>query len=287
MASACRVCGAPTVAAGTVAGRLAGRDFQLVRCDACGFAAVDDPLEDLSKVYDMAYYEGRGADPLVDYLTELREPLQTVRVHEWNGILAAVRAHAEVGAQTKWLDFGCGNGGLVRHLDREVGCDVVGWDEGEIVDLARADGIRIVEDSELDALGPFDVITAVEVLEHVLDPVATIRRVRELLAPGGLFFYTTGNVAPLRERLATWSYVTPEIHISFYEPRTMRRLLTEAGLEPIAPRWAGWPEIYRFKILKNLRRTRRTALTDHVPIGLLARGFDRRLALSAFPPGRG
>jgi SAM-dependent methyltransferase len=282
----CLVCGGATITAGTVQGRLAERAFDLERCPDCGFARVADPLHDLSAIYDMAYYEGRGADPLVDYVTELKEPDKTVRVYEWDGVLDAVRGHVAVGPDTRWLDFGCGNGGLVRHLDRELGCDVVGWDEGEIVQVARNMGINIVEDERLDELGPFDVITAIEVMEHVLDPAATIRRVAELLAPGGLFFYTTGNVAPHREKIDSWPYVIPEIHVSFFEPRTMSRLLTDAGLDPVEPRWRGWPQIYRFKIFKNLKRRRRSWLSDHLPIGPLARVFDRRRKLSAFPPAR-
>jgi SAM-dependent methyltransferase len=269
-----------------VHGRQAQRDFHLERCSACGYARVIDPVEDLGEVYSMDYYEGRGADPLVDYMTELDEPASTIRNYEWNGVLGAVRALTEVTPATRWLDFGCGNGGLVRYLDREVGCDVVGWDEGAIVDVARDRGIRIVEDAELGALGPFDVITAVEVLEHVPDPAQTIERIAELLAPGGLFFYTTGNAQRFRERLSTWSYVIPEIHISFYEPRTMRHLLAGAGLEAVAPGWQGWPEIYRFKLLKNLRRRHRNVVTDHLPTGPAAHVFERRLGLAAFPPAR-
>ena len=282
--SACLVCATPTVAAGIVRGNQAKRNFHLERCLDCGFARVTDPLENLGEIYSMDYYEGRGADPLLDYVGELAEPERTVRVYEWDGILQAVRGHVEVGETTRWLDFGCGNGGLVRHLAGT--CEIVGWDEGEIVEVAREQGIDIVEDAELDAKGPFDVITAIEVLEHVPNPRETIERVAGLLAPGGLFFYTTGNVAPHAERLSSWNYVIPEIHVSFYEPRTLDLLLTNAGLTPVEPDFSGWPEIYRFKILKNLRRRHRNRLTDLLPARLLARFFERRRGLAAFPPAR-
>ena len=61
-------------------------------------------------------------------------------------------------------------------------------------------------------------MTAIEVLEHTLDPLAELRRIRALLRPGGLLLLTTGNAAPFASRLTQWPYVIPEIHVSFFEP---------------------------------------------------------------------
>lgn len=282
----CRVCGTPTEPSGTVRGRFVVGDYHLRRCPGCGLAFVGNPLEDLDAIYSMAYYEGRGADPLVDYVAELREPERTVRHYEWEGIVRAVRAHKGVGRATRWLDFGCGTGGLVRHLRSTVGCPAVGYDEGAVVALARDAGVPIHADAELDALGPFDVVTAIEVLEHLPDPSTTIGRIAQLLAPGGTFFYTTGNAVPFNDRLARWRYVIPEIHISLYEPRTLEHLLRDAGLEAVAPRFEGWREIYWYKLLKNLGVRRRNPVFDHMPQPGLARALERRLRLAAFPLGR-
>ena len=75
----------------------------------------------------------------------------------------------------------------------------------------------------------------------------------------------------------------PELHISFYEPRTMDRLIRGAGLEPAAQTLDGWDDIYWFKLLKNLRVRSRNALTDRVPRRHLTRALERRFRLAAFP----
>jgi SAM-dependent methyltransferase len=130
-------------------------------------------------------------------------------------------------------------------------------------------------------------VTAIEVIEHVVDPVSELRRMAALLRPGGVLFLTTGNAAPYAERLREWRYVIPEIHVSFFEPRTLRLALEKAGLRPDEPGFGpGWTDIVRFKVLKNLRRRSISPLDRFVPWPLVARLLDRRLQLAAHPIGR-
>lgn len=282
----CALCGGPGEPAGTVAGRHAGRDFALRFCRPCGFAYVSDPLTDLSAVYDDAYYEGRGADPLVNYAAEVANA-RTVRRHEWRGILAWARSLVPVDQRTRWLDFGCGTGGLVAFLCAS-GVDAVGYEPGSGAARFRlAAGDRYLDAAALGrAGGRFDVVSAIEVVEHLLDPVAELRRLRTLLRPGGLLLLTTGNAAPYRERLARWRYVVPEVHISFFEPRGLARALEAAGFQPEFPGFTdGWSEIYRFKLAKQLGLHSAGALGDALPWTPAARLLDRALRLSAQPIG--
>jgi SAM-dependent methyltransferase len=284
----CKICGSATEFEGTVYGRLAERDFGLRRCPSCGFAFVDPPWTDFAAIYSDDYYAGRGADPLVDYVTELEHPDRTVRQYEWRGIHDRVRSLIALAPGSRWLDYGCGTGGLVRHLRAASDYDAVGFEQGWSVPRLRQNGIPTIEqegDLEL-ARGSFDVVTAIEVLEHVVDPVDELRRMRALLRPGGLLFVTTGNAAPYASKLSTWSYVIPEIHISLFEPRTLALAMRNAGLRPATPGFGpGWQDIIRFKVLKNLRRRTVSNLDRVLPWTALARLADHRYRLSAHPVG--
>jgi SAM-dependent methyltransferase len=284
-AIACRVCGAATHAAGEKMGRLHPRLYHLNRCDSCGFAFVVDP-DSSTDVYDEAYYRGKGADPLLDYVFELERPERTVRRFEWTGVERIVRSLRALSPQTRWLDYGCGNGGLVRWVRERTPAQAFGFEEGWIADTARAHGIPILTDAEVEGAGPYDVITALEVLEHVADPKSFVERIARLLAPGGSFFYTTGNAARHAGRLPQWAYVVPEIHISFFEPRTMERLFAGAGLLARPLPWSrGFAEIVTFKILKNLGFSENAPLLGAMPWGVLARAADALNGVSAFPAG--
>lgn len=282
----CPICLSSTDLVGMVRGNYADCDFTLRSCAACRFGYISDPWVDYDAIYSRDYYAGRGADPLVDYEFELEHPDRTVRRLEWEGLVRAVNALVSPQPGMRWLDFGCGNGGLVRYA-RERGIAAVGIDEGWIADRARERGIPIMGRNELDEqAGSFDVVTAVEVLEHVIDPVQELRRVRALLRPGGLFLATTGNARPFRERLERWRYVVPEIHISFFEPETLALAMEQAGLRPefrAPPR--GFDDVLAFKVLKNLRVRRLSPVVRASPRRLVARVADRYAQLSAHPLG--
>jgi 2-polyprenyl-3-methyl-5-hydroxy-6-metoxy-1,4-benzoquinol methylase len=272
---------------GSVHGSYSDRDYELRRCVSCRYAFIADPWTDFARIYDDHYYAGQGADPLVDYQFELDSPAASIRVYEWRGITSIVQQLLGGLAGVRWMDFGAGNGGLVRYVRDHTSADAVGFEEGSIAARARELGIPV--DSALDhqADGTFDVVTAIEVLEHTLDPVAELRRMRSLLRPGGLLLLTTGNAAPFAQRLTRWPYVIPEIHVSFFEPETLARAMRDADLQPgpLPPR-GGFDEVLKFKVLKNLRFRRRSMLTDAIPAAPLARAADLRTRLRAHPIAR-
>lgn len=105
-------------------------------------------------------------------------------------------------------DVGCGAGLLCEPLAR-LGADVTGIDAApENVAAARlhAEGQGLVIDyraGSIERLGadPFDLVTSMEVVEHVADPAAFVQGLADALAPGGLLILSTPNRTPL-SRLA-------------------------------------------------------------------------------------
>ncbi|HEV2569171.1 bifunctional 2-polyprenyl-6-hydroxyphenol methylase/3-demethylubiquinol 3-O-methyltransferase UbiG [Sphingomonas sp.] len=105
-------------------------------------------------------------------------------------------------------DVGCGAGLLCEPLAR-LGADVVGIDAApENIAAARlhAEGQGLAIDyrtGSIDVLGaePFDLITSMEVIEHVEDPAAFLGGLAAALAPGGMLILSTPNRTPV-SRLA-------------------------------------------------------------------------------------
>jgi SAM-dependent methyltransferase len=279
----CAVCASSAVVTDVVHSSFSDRDFELAHCSSCHYSFVVDPRTDFDALYDGNYYRGEGADPNVDYERELRDP-RTVRTYEWRAILEIVRQLRGPLAGVRWLDYGCGLGGLVRY-GRERGVDISGFDEGYAAERMTQERIPALSPEELDAAaGSFDVVTAIEVLEHLSDPVPTLRRIAGLLRPGGVFFLTTGNAEPFRGRLTKWAYVNPDVHIGYFEPGTLEVAFRGAGLDPSSPGYVpGFTDLIRYKVLKQLKLSRRRVIEHLVPWPIAARVVDHRYRVSAHP----
>jgi SAM-dependent methyltransferase len=278
----CPICARRADRVGTKVGRWRNREYHLARCAACAFGFVMDPDTDFAQIYNADYYRGRGADPLVHYESEVGTPARSARAYELRGLVEYAGASIALSPKERWLDFGSGLGGFVTYL-RSRGTEAYGYDEGFAADEARGRSVPMLTRDDLrNVAGTFGVVSAIEVLEHVLDPVETIRTIAQLLRPGGLFLYTTGNAAPFRRRLTQWSYVVPEIHISFYEPRTMKILFRSTGLIPLAPaQGAVLRGVIRYKIMKNLGVKRGSMADLFAPWPALAALAERRYQISA------
>ena len=283
----CRICGAATRPFGSKVGRFRQRPYHFTACERCGFVSVSDPDTDYAALYDERYYRGEGADELVDYASELERPHETVRLYELRGIVEVLRSHFGSLANKRGLDYGCGAGALVNYAVQQ-GVDCVGFDTCDFAQRAKARGIPIVSAAELDTMQhTFDVVTMIEVIEHVIDPVPLLRQAASLLRKGGLLFVTTGNVAPHAQNFMDWGYVRPEIHVSYFTPQSLALAYEAAGLSVIRGGYApGWTDILRFKVLKTLRVKNRSMLEAALPWPVLSRLADWRHRNSAHPLAR-
>ncbi len=281
----CKLCGSATAPLGSKSGKVSKRDFHLYRCLRCQFAFVADPWTDYETIYSENYYRGLGADPYVDFVFESEHPDTTIRDYEWQGILANVQKLVSIDSSTRWLDYGCGQGGLLEYCSSRVNAQYFGFEEGWVREETATQGFTLIRRPELlSDLGPFDVITAIEVFEHIENPVETLAFMRKLLKKGGLLFFTTGNPQPHWGKFLEWEYVYPEIHISYFTPDTIGGLLSRAGFRPEFRKFLpGYSGILRYKILKTLGVKERRFWESALPWGVITRAIDQRLKLSRQP----
>src|SRR5215469_8446371 len=253
----CSICrGSRTRCIGQKASAFSDMTFKLFECLDCSFQFVR-PVIDPASLYTADYYRGRGVDPIVNYEDEFRNPFQTPRFFEFNDLVQLVRKlkAGRTPQPLQWLDYGCGNGALLRFLteQRDLQVHAAGFDESAFNRHLKAQGFEFYDRNELRMLPPrsFDVITCVEVIEHTLEPKEVVTEISRLLKPEGLLLLTTGNMhSPVaRMRGFHFSYCVPEVHISLFNPKVLEILYRGCGLEPRYFRYSG---VIRFKLLRGL-----------------------------------
>jgi len=168
----------------------------------------------------------------------------------WGGDIESVRPLAGKAA----LDVGCGAGLVCEPLAR-MGAEVTGVDaapENTQAAALHAEGagldIRYIP-GELATLGlgQFDLVTCLEVIEHVADKPAFLAILAQHLAPGGLMILSTPNRtlasrALLVEGAELVGAIPRGTHHwdDFVTPEELRELLANAGLEMGAPQGISW-----------------------------------------------
>jgi SAM-dependent methyltransferase len=184
-------------------------------CRACGtlYARHDDGVE-------------RGGDYNSYYHTaSLCVPGFVERRHD--EIVAGFAPYRKTG---RLLDIGCGAGSLLRAA-RRADWDAEGTDISRpAVEHARSEGFTVFCGELEEARYPeasFDVVTAIEVLEHVPDPRAVLSEIKRVLRPGGLFWGTTPHGRGMSARLLglRWSVLSPPEHLQLFSLAGLRQLL--------------------------------------------------------------
>ena len=192
----------------------------------------------LAGIYDRTYYlGGHGSVGFSDYAA-----LATARHRMFARHLDRIKLLVAGGSV---LDVGCATGDFLA-VAAQRGWHAVGVDPSPAREQALAAGVRLVGrtiDDAVVAPRSLDLITFWDVLEHLPDPVASLRRARQLLAPGGIVAATVPNAGSTVARLSgsRWfGYKTAGEHLQFFSASTILRCFTAAGFRVAIRRPVAW-----------------------------------------------
>lgn len=257
----CRACGGtsltPWSSARDVEYHTLPGAFPYLHCEACDALSIAEaPVGQLGTIYPPNYYsfgDDAGAPGLVQRIKDALD------VRWFRREIRRVPGEA-----LRALDVG---GGIGRQLDQLRAADprvtrtvVVDLDAGA-EPHARRRGHEFVagriEDVRLD--GEFDVILALNLIEHVEDPAAVLQRLRERLAPGGIILVKTPNHRSLDARIfrhRSWGGLHCPRHWVLFTPPSFTRLAREAGLSVRRWRYTQGAPFWTVSVLALLRDLR-------------------------------
>jgi 2-polyprenyl-3-methyl-5-hydroxy-6-metoxy-1,4-benzoquinol methylase len=138
-------------------------------------------------------------------------------------------------AGIRYLDVGCSTGFVVEAArDRGWRASGIDLNASAIAFGRRRDldlQVAALEDAGF-APGSFDAISLFDVLEHLLDPAATVRRCLDLLRPDGILYIYVPNYDSASRLLmgADAHFIWPTHHLTYYTPITLRDFLERHGL---------------------------------------------------------
>lgn len=226
----CYLCGGESLS--ILTDKLRNGPGRVLYCKSCHIGMLEDRPVDLSQYYEEEYRKTHGPslDRQSDYedLFESYVNYQTERVRLLQPFL---------GSDTRLLEVGCSVGQFLYNVKDKVS-EVVGvdYDAGAAEFAGKVCNCRTyrgdLEDSGLPEES-FDLVCAMQTLEHVPDPIGFARTLGKYVKPGGRVYV---EVPSLLDPLL-WLYDVPayrpfyfhEAHLFYLEPTSLSEIMTRAG----------------------------------------------------------
>ena len=207
-------------------------DRRMTACATCGAWFVWPPQTAAS----MREHYDRNTAGMPD---ELRQWRVDTSQEKWYQHLAGRIAKNAAGEVATVVDVGAGGLELTVSLARQFpSARVEAWDlfadgvpsepPGRItcrrIDLNRLDDASVPQ-------GSFDIVACVAVIEHVLDPLALLRFLRSITAPGGLTYVVGPEVTSAAHRVLRklWPYYCPDEHLTLPSLASIEKAVAIAG----------------------------------------------------------
>lgn len=213
--------------------------FTVVSCPACGRPEVSDAFRNpVGFSFATCAHDGTVyMNPAPSSDTLLRLYNDESYSNFWStGHTASSDDYARVDAaiapsagQTM-LDVGCATGEFLKLAQRRFECHGVELN-ATTAEIARADGFQVTTGTVADVQGNerFDVVTMLQVLEHLVEPTGPLADVHRLLKPGGILYLDT----PCVDSASFTLFRERHMHVSSFGHVS---LFTKSGLNCLANR---------------------------------------------------
>jgi SAM-dependent methyltransferase len=241
-------------------------------CPVCRLGVTLDPPDDLMTLYERHYRSEEGRVPGTGIAARLW--------HLVNGSLPLT----DLVREGPVLDVGSHTGEALVALRRR-GFNVTGLEPNpEAAAVARSYGLEVIsvpiEEAELPQ-GRFGSILLSQVLEHVRDPHAVLRKVEPALREGGAIYAVVPNASSVWRRVfgPSWVHWHVPFHLFHFTEEALRKLSSQCGLELTSAR-----NVTPGEWLLMSLAARRNARHGRYELGRFPRAFGRRLLLA--PAGR-
>ena len=206
--------------------------FTIVRCGECALLYLS-PRPTLTEL--ATYYPA-------DYAAYQRGPLGTerwwVRRPRMYGLDKRCRAVTRFASQGRLLDVGCATGDFLARMRRYGRWELVGLerDPRAAASARQQYGLEVYEGpmDQVDlASQSFDVVTLWDVVEHLPQPGASLRRITEWLQPGGRLVMRTPDASSVYARVfgRYWAGLDAPRHLTVLDRASLLRLLSQNGFQ--------------------------------------------------------
>lgn len=207
---------------------------QLVSCQNCNlvYYTPRPTPEELADFYNSATYRED-----FQHSTMAGQAFAKARYDRLQSLISRYAPFILAKSNKRLLDIGCGTGDLL-HVAAADGWEITGT---EISPLAVEKANAVLESKVLvgDVLSLdlpenyYDVITVYHVIEHLLSPVDTLTRIKQLLSPDGVAFIETPNIGSLGAKIKRedWSQIKPPEHITYFRPSSLQHALKESDFQ--------------------------------------------------------
>ena len=218
--------------------------YQIGRCTGCGLVQVLDDIADekLRSIYDQGYYTGANNLVYDDYLSR-----KDIKVRDYEERFEAICAQNNITSPGSCLEIGCAFGFFLDVARRR------GWSTKGIELSAHSAGyareqLGLDVSCESDALQRIpsasqDLVAMWDVIEHLKDPLMTLREIRRVLTSEGLLVFATGDIGSIGARLygKRWHLLAPPYHLFYFDRNTVRMMLKDTGFTLLRIRSDGHP----------------------------------------------
>jgi len=198
---------------------LLGEPCWVVKCDSCGlvYKALSPTSTGLEKIYSSEYSHFNAPREAGDIADEMSATQKFVRCER-------LLEHKPGYSRLRLIDIGCGSGGFVEFARRR-GYDAMGIDPF-LPSQLQSSLLRKAVPEEMEPQ-TYDVALALNVAEHVPDPLALFSATYSLLKPGGVLLVTCpyGNSVAMRVYQDRWIHMVLDEHLLFWTYRSLTRLL--------------------------------------------------------------